>query len=95
MIEKDPEELFDSYLEENLGNRFEGTEGVKRLEILCSELGYKYGQFLNASPILNFLADNPYAIQNIIDGIRDYISEESNGWAENLNLYAYTMEDDA
>jgi hypothetical protein len=50
---------------------FEGASGVQALEKFCREVGYHNGEFLGDHPLLNFLADNPGAI----DAIRDWINE--------------------
>jgi hypothetical protein len=84
---KDISELFDQYLDRNRMFHFEGTDGVRKLDSLCGDLGYTDGQFIRESPIMNFLADNPGATESIIEFIRDHISHITE-WQYNLELDA-------
>lgn len=79
----DINELFEKYLEDNKMYHFEGTDGVRHLDNLCASFGYTSGQFIGASPIMNFLADNPGAMEAILEFIRDHIDGNPE-WQENL-----------
>ncbi len=85
---QDTNELFDKYLDDNRMYRFEGTDGVRKLDDLCANLGYTRGQFIGANPIMNFLADNPGAMEAIVEFIRDQIDHLPE-WQENLELQMY------
>ena len=58
--------------------RFEGRTGVENLARICRLLGYKdttyFGQFSSQASygdLIEFLEDNPGAIEAIVDFIRD------------------------
>lgn len=80
---QDINELFDKYLVDNRMERMEGTDGVLNLENICDLLGYTKGQFFRANSIMNFLADNPGALESILEFIRDHIDKNPE-WQENL-----------
>lgn len=82
---QDTYELFEKYLEDNRMYHFEGTDGVRNLDNLCANLGYTSGQFIGANSIMNFLADNPGAIEAIVEFVRDHIGDIPE-WQENLEL---------
>lgn len=63
----------------------EGTNGVRKLDDLCADLGYTRGQFIGANPIMNFLADNPGAMRSIVEFIGDWIGRNEE-WQDNLGL---------
>ncbi len=77
----DGSEAFDAYLEEKRFFHFEGTTGIRNLETICKTLGYRNGSFIGEHFILNFLADNPGAIESLIDFIRDNADGE---WEESF-----------
>jgi len=82
---KDIDELFDAYFEQQYPGpcRTEGWTGVNNLEKLCLDLGYGTGM----PCILNFLADNPRAIEMLFAFIRNVVCDPYNmSWAEALNL---------
>lgn len=85
---QDTNELFDKYLDDNRMYFFEGTNGVRKLDDLCANLGYTRGQFIGANPIMNFLADNLGAMEAVVEFIRDQIGCNPE-WQENLELEMY------
>lgn len=87
---KDINELFDDYLEDRFDGhlRTEGCEGVRNLERLCQDLGYRDGQFVGQHYIANFLADNPGAVELLFEFIQNGVSQ-CEEWQENLNLESY------
>lgn len=93
---EDTYELFDNYLEQEFGASFrtEGTEGVRNLEQLCEGIGYSQGQFVGRHYIANFLADNPGAVELLVEFIRDGVCDQYNTeWQESLNLEEYRKEE--
>lgn len=90
---KDINELFDKYLEDEKMWNFEGTDGVRNLIDVCDTLGYAKGQFIGANSIMNFLADNPGAMESILEFIRDNI-DGCPEWQENLMEVAMEDEED-
>jgi hypothetical protein len=82
---KDINELFEEYLNESRMYNLEGTDGVRKLDDLCAGLGYTRGQFIGANPIMNFLADNPGALELLMGFISEHISYNSE-WQEGLEL---------
>ncbi len=86
---QDANELFDNYLEENFNrHRYEGTVGVRNLEQLFNDLGYSEGQFVGHHYIANFLADNPAAIELLVEFVAERIGT-SPEWQESLDLERY------
>lgn len=80
---KDMQEAFDDWIEKNKAWNNEGSRGVNNLEKLCTALGYdKNGAYLNASSILNFLSDNPGAIEAIHNFVTD---QNHSDWIEYLS----------
>ena len=75
-------ELINEWQDENKAWHFEGGSGVRKFEELCDALGYARGEFLGSGvSIPNFLADNPGAI----DALINWISEQNvDDWKENL-----------
>lgn len=90
---QDINELFDKYLKDNRMWRMEGTDGVRNLETICANLGYTSGQFIGANPIMNFLADNPGAMEAIVEFVRDHIGHIPE-WQESLELEMYDEVDE-
>lgn len=91
IMTKDIDELFDAYFEQQYPGpcRTEGWTGVNNLEKLCLDLGYGTGM----PCILNFLADNPRAIEMLFELIRNGVCDPYNmSWAEALNLESYQDE---
>lgn len=84
---KDTNELFDAYIEDRFNGRFrtDGCEGVRNLESLCEDLGYRKGQFIGQHYIANFLADNPGAVELLFEFIQNEVGE-CKEWQENLDL---------
>ena len=90
---QDTNELFDKYLDDNRMYHFEGTDGVRKLDDLCANLGYTRGQFIGANPLMNFLADNPGAMEAVVEFVRDQIGRIPE-WQENLELQMYDEVDE-
>ncbi len=86
---QDFEETIEKYLSFNKIYRFEGAQGVRNLEKLLGDMGYRNGEFFNRV-LENFFADNSGAIEAVIDWISNLNSTE---WNENLS--ACLPEDDA
>lgn len=89
--ELSPEKVFDSYIESNELDYTEGERGVKCLAKIVRDLGYKdsmrYGGYDNGAcvgDLLEFLGDNPGAIQAVHDWIRKNMNECTDEWVENL-----------
>jgi hypothetical protein len=92
---KDTNELFDAYIEDRFNGNFrtEGCEGVRNLESLCEDLGYRRGQFIGQHYIANFLADNPGAVELLFEFIQNGV-DQCDEWQENLNLESYSEDAD-
>ena len=74
--------LIEQYCEENKIHRFEGTTGVNNLQKILGVLGYKEGNYFGYNnEIINFLSDNPGAIEAILNWIGEINSLE---WKENI-----------
>ena len=94
---KDTNELYDAYLKARFNGRLrtEGCEGVRNLESLCEDLGYRHGQFIGQHYIANFLADNPGAVELLVEFIRDGVCDQYNSeWRESLNLEEYRKDEE-
>lgn len=92
------DQLFDTYIDQEFGGRFrtEGCSGVRNLEKICRDLGYRHGQFIGEHYIANFLADNPAAIEMLFEFIRDgACNAYQTDWAEALDLESYRELDEA
>ena len=85
---------FDKLLEDRRMYNLEGTDGVRKLDDLCADLGYTRGQFIGANPIMNFLADNPGALQGIVEFIGEWV-ERNEEWQDNLGLNEEEEEEEA
>lgn len=80
--EKSLSELIEEWQDQNKIHRYEGTSGVSNLEKLFGVLGYKEGNYLGyGNEIINFLSDNPGAIQAILEWIGE---REVPEWKENI-----------
>ena len=79
--ELDNQEIIDRYTDFLKMHRFEGETGVRNLEVLVKDLGYKGDCYAYGDPISSFLADNPGCIEAIIEWITDNLTDEQ---AENL-----------
>lgn len=75
-------DILERYMSEHKMHHFEGTTGVRHFEKLVEDMGYTEGQFIGRHGILNFLADNPGAIQALIEWIEQANVPE---WEENLS----------
>ena len=76
---------FNKLIDDRRLYNLEGTDGVRKLDELCADLGYSRGQFIGANPIMNFLADNPGALQGIVEFIGEWV-ERNEEWQDNLGL---------
>lgn len=75
-------EVIDKWQDENRANNFSGSSGVRKLERLCKDLGYEHGDFVGHEvSLLNFLADNPGAMEAIVLWIGEQDLEQ---WKDNL-----------
>ena len=94
-MNKDIDELFDSYIAEEFRGYFrtEGATGVRNLEKICGDLGYGKGEFIGQHYIANFLADNPAAIEMLFEYIRDGVCNPHSEWADALDLQSFDKED--
>jgi hypothetical protein len=75
--------LIEKWTEENRVYRWEGERGVKDLERLCAAIGYKENGFRYGDPIHAFLADNPGAIEALVQWIEDR-DDDAPEWKESL-----------
>ncbi len=88
MIEESLSELIDEFsVQEKLG-RSEGSNGVKKLCRIANAIGYQdrqhFGQFHHNGSygdLVEFLGDNPGAIEALFEWIADQDAEE---WKENI-----------
>lgn len=64
------------FLNEHKLFSFEGESGVKKLEVVLKEIGYKESGFAYGSAVENFLQDNPGAIQAILDFIEEHYEDD-------------------
>ena len=87
---QDTDELFDNYIQKEFNGYFrsEGTSGVSNLEKLCEGIGYGEGQYMGRHYIMNFLADNPGAIELLFEFIQSGVVHSSE-WQESLDLESY------
>jgi hypothetical protein len=76
-------ELFDAYIEQNRMWHFEGHRGVQRLEKIVDEV-CDYGS------LTEFLADNPGAMEAVVNWIREANCLE---WRQNLEELVAEEED--
>jgi hypothetical protein len=81
----DMQTQFNKLIDDRRLYNLEGTDGVRKLDDLCADLGYTRGQFIGANPIMNFLADNPGAMRGIVEFIGDWV-ERNEEWQDNLGL---------
>jgi hypothetical protein len=92
---KDTNELYEAYIEDRFDGRLrtEGCDGVRNLEQLCQDLGYRDGQFIGQHYIANFLADNPGAVELLFEFIQNRVAQNEE-WQENLDLESYSEDAD-
>lgn len=92
---QDIDTLFDNYIQQEFNGYFrtEGTSGVSNLEKLCEGIGYGEGQYMGRHYIMNFLADNPGAIELLFEFIQNGVVHSSE-WQEELNLEQYADEEE-
>lgn len=76
------QDLLDQYLEDNNIRNFEGERGVRNLEQLVETLGYGQG-FMRNRAIEEFLADNPGAVEAVVNFIGEW-AERNTEWQESL-----------
>lgn len=79
----------EAYMDQEKMYRTEGRKGVENLCKLVSAIGYKdpqyYGQLSNGASLgdlVNFLEDNPGAIEAIINWIGE---QDSSEWKDSIN----------
>lgn len=74
----DFDDILDTWQDRKPGRfRWEGDSGVRNFEQLVSDLGYDQG-------IENFLADNPGAIETLLNWISEHAEKGGSEWKENL-----------
>lgn len=89
-MEKTLGELIEEWGREHKTSNTEGETGVKNLARLVNNLGYVdrtyFGQFQGASygDLINFLEDNPGAVEAVQEWI---IEQDDEQWKENLESY--------
>ena len=82
----DKYDIWDKYCDQHF-RTVEGERGVRNLENLVSNLGYMH--------IEEFLADNPGAVEAIVEFVGDWVSRGmGNDWAEQLELALEECEDE-
>ena len=63
------------WLDKNNINRFEGESGMDNLERVMNKCGYKETGLKNGSAVEAFLADNPGAIEKLLEFVEEYFDE--------------------
>lgn len=87
---RDMEDLLQQYMANNRMFHFEGERGVRELEQVMKEVcGYKsdWGGVLH-----NFFADNPGAIEAVLDWVS---SQNNTEWHENLEQMVEPEDEDS
>jgi hypothetical protein len=78
MADTDFNDILDHWQKQGKGRyRFEGDTGVRNFEQLVKDIGYDQG-------IENFLADNPGAIETLLEWISEHAEKGGSEWKENL-----------
>jgi len=79
--EKTLDEIVEEYTSFKKMRHFEGDTGMKHLNTLTRDMGYKGHGFEYGSSLEAFLSDNPGAQEAIVNWIRD---QNINDWKEEL-----------
>lgn len=97
--ERDFEEVFDAYLDQENLYRTEGEQGFNNLCMIANALGYKdvmgFGSLPNGAHVgdfMEFLSDNPGAVEAIHEWIRE--NGEKTDWKEKLETELVDDEDE-
>ena len=72
----DNQDIMDNYTDTKGFYHFSSESGVRNLETLVKDLGYKGDNYAYGDPISSFLADNPGCMEGIIEWITDNLSPE-------------------
>lgn len=76
------DEVIQKWQNANNIHRYEGTKGVDNFQKLCRAIGYEDGNYFGYNnEIVNFLSDNPGAIEAMISWIAE---RENPDWKQNL-----------
>ncbi len=90
--EKTLDEIVDEYTSFKKMWHFEGDTGMKHLNTLTRDMGYKGHGFEYGSSLEAFLSDNPGAQEAIVNWVRE---QNINDWKEELESCLPAEEDDA
>lgn len=77
----DFDEVLNEYMYQNKFHHFEGSTGVKRLQKLVTNMNPDYSGRFSGNSIIDFLEDNPGAIEAITNWIAEQNVDE---WKDNL-----------
>lgn len=66
----------EKFCDDNKMYQFEGERGIKNLNKILAHIDYKGHGFAYGSPVEVFLADNPGAIEAIIEFIGEYYADK-------------------
>lgn len=81
----------DNFLQENRIFHFEGDQGIANIEKLIGAIGYAPHGFKYGDLICVFLADNPGALEGLVEFIKEKATLE---WKDNLCGYYDDEEND-
>ena len=88
---KDLDELLEEYMDQEKIYRFEGDSGLESLGKIFEAMGYEEHNFKYGSFVEVFLADNPGAVEAIIDWIEEQNVPE---WKEKLKEKLHGVDSD-
>ena len=83
--EKSGYEVMQQYLDKNRIYCFEMEQGIRSLNQICAELGYKEEGFRYGSSFEQFIQDNPGCCEKIIEWITEQLDHDSE-WKESLSF---------
>lgn len=67
------------FFDKNSINRFEGEVGIENLEKILRHIDYAGDDFKHGSPVEKFLADNPGAIERLVEFIEENFYDKFDG----------------
>jgi hypothetical protein len=76
-------EVMDKYLSDNKIHNFDMSNGIKALNTISSDLGYREQGYKYGSSFEVFLQDNPDCVEKIFDWIAERL-DRSTEWKESL-----------
>lgn len=76
-------EVLEQYKEKNHIHNLEMSNGIKALNKICNDLGYREDQFKYGSSFERFIQDNPAVSELILDYIAEQI-DNNDEWKESL-----------